>query len=130
MSDYGYGITSDERIRSLVAEALDDVPVVWDPHPRGAPAVPGTSLVTPNEPELFAIVGAAPEDGLAGIRRAAAALVERWQVAATCVTIGARGALLFVGSDAPLPITFRGFATMSPLAMRIDSSGTSASMRR
>jgi D-beta-D-heptose 7-phosphate kinase / D-beta-D-heptose 1-phosphate adenosyltransferase len=27
--------------------------------------------------------------------------VERWQVAATCVTIGARGALLFVGPDAP-----------------------------
>ena len=49
VSDYGYGTTSDERIRSLITGALADVPVVWDPHPRGAPAVPGTSLVTPNE---------------------------------------------------------------------------------
>ena len=105
MSDYGHGTTSDERIRSLIADALGDVPVVWDPHPRGAPAVPGTSLVTPNEQELFALVDAAHDDALAGIRRAAATLVQRWQVAAMCVTIGARGALLFVGPDAPRLVT-------------------------
>jgi len=101
VSDYGYGTTSDERIRSLIASALGGAPVVWDPHPRGAPAVPGTSLVTPNERELFAFVDAAPDDGLAGLRRAATTLLDRWQVAAVCVTVGARGALLFVGANAP-----------------------------
>jgi D-beta-D-heptose 7-phosphate kinase/D-beta-D-heptose 1-phosphate adenosyltransferase len=105
VSDYGHGTTSDERLRSLIAAALVDVPVVWDPHPRGAPAVPGTSLVTPNEKELFALVDATHDDGLAGIRRAAATLLDRWQVAAMCVTIGARGALLFVGPDAPRLVT-------------------------
>ena len=105
VSDYGYGTTSDERLRSLIAATLADVPVVWDPHPRGGPAVPGTSLVTPNEKELFAFVDAADDDGLAGIRRAAATLLSRWQVAAMCVTIGARGALLLVGPDAPRLVT-------------------------
>ena len=101
VSDYGYGTTSDERVRSLVAGALRDVPVVWDPHPRGAPPLPGTSIVTPNEKELFGFVEAAPDESLAGIRKAAAALLARWEAAAMCVTIGARGALLFVGPDAP-----------------------------
>ena len=105
VSDYGHGTTSDERVRSLIAAALVDVPVVWDPHPRGAPAVPGTSLLTPNAGELFGFVDAAPDDALAGIRRAAATLADRWQVAAMCVTIGARGALLFVGPDAPRLVT-------------------------
>jgi D-beta-D-heptose 7-phosphate kinase / D-beta-D-heptose 1-phosphate adenosyltransferase len=101
VSDYGYGTTSDERIRSLVAGALPDVPVVWDPHPRGAPAVRGASLVTPNEKELFGFVDAASDGSLAGIRRAAATLLARWGTAAVCVTLGARGALLFMGPDAP-----------------------------
>jgi D-beta-D-heptose 7-phosphate kinase / D-beta-D-heptose 1-phosphate adenosyltransferase len=105
VSDYGYGATSDERIRSLIADALTDVPVVWDPHPRGAPAVPGTSLVTPNDHELFDFVDTAHDESLAGIRRAAATFVSRWQAAAVCVTIGARGALLFVGPDAPRLVT-------------------------
>jgi rfaE bifunctional protein nucleotidyltransferase chain/domain/rfaE bifunctional protein kinase chain/domain len=101
VSDYGYGTTADERIRALVAEALVDVPVVWDPHPRGTPAVPGTSLVTPNEKELFGFVDAEPDESLAGIRRAVSTLVGRWQPAAVSVTVGARGALLFTGPDAP-----------------------------
>ncbi len=101
VSDYGYGTTADERIRSLVAGALVDVPVVWDPHPRGTPAVPGTSLVTPNEKELFGFVDAGPDESLAGIRQAVSTLVARWQPAAVCVTVGPRGALLFTGPDAP-----------------------------
>ncbi len=105
VSDYGHGTTSDERIRSLITSALVDVPLVWDPHPRGAPAVPGTSLVTPNERELFGFVDAAHDQSMAGIRRAAATLVSRWQPAAVCVTVGARGALLFIGPDAPRLVT-------------------------
>ena len=45
------------------------------------------------------------DESLAGIRRAAATFVSRWQAAAVCVTIGARGALLFVGPDTPRLVT-------------------------
>ncbi len=101
VADYGHGTTSDERIRTLIAGALATIPVIWDPHPNGAPAVPGTTLVTPNEKELFALVDDPADGSLAGLRRAAAEFADRWRAAAVCVTIGSRGALLFVGQDAP-----------------------------
>ena len=101
VADYGHGTTSDARIRTLIADALATIPVIWDPHPRGAPAVPGTTLVTPNEKELFGLVDHPADGSLAGIRRAAAEFADRWRAAAVCVTIGSRGALLFVGQDAP-----------------------------
>src|SRR5690606_11184741 len=55
VSDYGRG----------TADALRDVltarpPLVWDPHPRGGPPVPGTRLVTPAEKEALAL---APDAG-------------------------------------------------------------------
>ncbi len=58
VSDYGRG----------TADALRDVlaarpPLVWDPHPRGGPPVPGTRLVTPAEKEAH---GFAPRDGHPG----------------------------------------------------------------
>ncbi len=101
VADYGYGTTSDAHIRTLISDALDEMPVVWDPHPSGAPALPGTTLVIPNDKELFGFVERSAESSLTGIRRAAVKLADRWGVAAVCVTIGSRGALLFVGHDAP-----------------------------
>jgi D-beta-D-heptose 7-phosphate kinase/D-beta-D-heptose 1-phosphate adenosyltransferase len=101
VADYGHGTTSDERIRTLISDALVEIPVVWDPHPKGAPAVPGTTLITPNEQELFGFVDSAGDGSLTSIRRAAAEFADRWRGAAVCVTIGSRGALLFVGRDAP-----------------------------
>lgn len=58
VSDYGRG----------AADALRDVlaarpPLVWDPHPRGGPPVPGTRLVTPAEKEAH---GFAPSEGRPG----------------------------------------------------------------
>ena len=101
VSDYGRGTTADERVRTLISAALAEVPVVWDPHPHGSPAVPGTSLVTPNEKELFGFVETASDGSLGSVRGAARELADRWRVPAVCVTIGARGALLYVGPDAP-----------------------------
>ena len=94
VSDYGVGATADARIRALVAAATDRVPVVWDPHLRGTPAVAGTSLVIPNERELFGVLDREPTGALSGIHRAAVALRDAWDVGAVCVTLGARGVLL------------------------------------
>ena len=101
VADYGHGTTSDERIRTLISDALVGIPVIWDPHPKGAPAVPGATLVTPNEKELFGFVDAPADGSLTSIRCAAAEFADRWRAAAVSVTIGSRGALLFVGQDAP-----------------------------
>ncbi|AQS66788.1 D-beta-D-heptose 1-phosphate adenosyltransferase [Streptomyces pactum] len=108
VSDYGRG----------TADALRDVltarpPLVWDPHPRGGPPVPGTRLVTPAEKEAH---GFAPRDGHpgGGLRAAAldaAALVRDWRVAAVTVTLGSRGALLSYGEHpllVPAPAAHHG----------------------
>ena len=49
MSDYGRGVAADPAVRDAIARAVARrVPVVWDPHPRGAAPVPGVTVVTPN----------------------------------------------------------------------------------
>jgi rfaE bifunctional protein nucleotidyltransferase chain/domain len=63
------------------------VPVVWDPHPRGQTPIPGCALVTPNEAEARHFSGG--DETFDALR-------ERWNAAALCVTVGARGARLFV----------------------------------
>jgi D-beta-D-heptose 7-phosphate kinase / D-beta-D-heptose 1-phosphate adenosyltransferase len=80
VADYGRGVTAHRGIRTLLARAAKLVPVVWDPHPRGATPTPGCWLVTPNQAE------AAPHS--------AESLRRRWQARAVCVTLGGRGAVL------------------------------------
>jgi D-beta-D-heptose 7-phosphate kinase/D-beta-D-heptose 1-phosphate adenosyltransferase len=87
VSDYGNGITSHPLLRGLLQDVAPRIPVVWDPHPRGADPIPGAALVTPNEAEA---------QGLSAER-----LRERWQVHAVCVTLGDRGALLTTGQGGP-----------------------------
>ena len=48
VSDYGRGLTADPAVREALTAAAARVPLVWDPHPNGAPPVPGATLVTPN----------------------------------------------------------------------------------
>ncbi|MEV5870967.1 D-glycero-beta-D-manno-heptose 1-phosphate adenylyltransferase [Streptomyces tendae] len=108
VSDYGRG----------AADALRDVlaarpPLVWDPHPRGGPPVPGTRLVTPAEKEAHAFAPDRDHRG-GGLRAAAldaAALVRDWRAAAVAVTLGPRGALLSYGEHpllVPAPAAHRG----------------------
>ncbi|CAL9622557.1 D-glycero-beta-D-manno-heptose 1-phosphate adenylyltransferase [Streptomyces griseomycini] len=94
VSDYGRG-TADVLRDVLAARP----PLLWDPHPRGGPPVPGTRLVTPAEKEALALApdGATPRRDLAAAARSAAALVRHWKAAAVAVTLGARGALLSYG---------------------------------
>ncbi|HEU4674585.1 MAG TPA: D-glycero-beta-D-manno-heptose 1-phosphate adenylyltransferase [Motilibacteraceae bacterium] len=104
VSDYAGGITSLEPVRAAIAAAARKVPVVWDPHPRGARPVPGCHVVTPNESEAKALSGVDDSGlrGLALVERRAAALVEQWAVRAVTVTLGHRGALLSYGEGAPM----------------------------
>ncbi|MFF9819152.1 D-glycero-beta-D-manno-heptose 1-phosphate adenylyltransferase [Streptomyces sp. NPDC014006] len=102
VSDYGRGAA--DALRDVLTERP---PLVWDPHPRGGPPVPGTRLVTParSEAEAFARQTDAGADTPGGeLRQAAgqaAALVRHWRVGAVSVTLGVRGALLSYG-DHPL----------------------------
>jgi rfaE bifunctional protein nucleotidyltransferase chain/domain len=97
-----------DGIRDVLAAVAPDVPVVWDPHPRGPEPVPGARLVTPNEDEAavlaarrgFEVQG--PRHSLVSIRRRAEALGRAWQVHAVAVTLGARGALLSYGAGTPV----------------------------
>jgi D-beta-D-heptose 7-phosphate kinase/D-beta-D-heptose 1-phosphate adenosyltransferase len=96
VADYGRGVTADPGVRDLVVGAARRVPVVWDPHPRGAAPVPGVTLATPNLDEARAAAGVEPDrdDWLATASRAGAALRARWQADAVAVTAGSRGAVL------------------------------------
>jgi D-beta-D-heptose 7-phosphate kinase/D-beta-D-heptose 1-phosphate adenosyltransferase len=87
VSDYGRGVTADPGVRDALIGLTRRVPVVWDPHPRGSPPVPGCRLVTPNEAEAASVAGA-------GGLPSAAALRVQWCCDAVAITLGARGAAL------------------------------------
>lgn len=102
VSDYGRGLTSLDALRRQVAELARRIPVVWDPHPRGAAPVPGARLVTPNRDEAAAMSAAAGVDadgwtGLAAASSQACALMRIWQAHGVAITLGAGGALLSHG---------------------------------
>jgi rfaE bifunctional protein nucleotidyltransferase chain/domain/rfaE bifunctional protein kinase chain/domain len=91
VSDYGGPVTSAPAVRELLARHASRVPVVWDPHPRGAPPVAGVTVATPNR---AAAHHSSPDPGSNGaLSVLAAALRARWQVQAVCITDGARGAV-------------------------------------
>jgi D-beta-D-heptose 7-phosphate kinase / D-beta-D-heptose 1-phosphate adenosyltransferase len=98
VSDYGAGVTRDAELRDLLARAAHERPLVWDPHPRGGPPVPGASLATPNLAEARA---ALPDDGAAGLSDDVLAerLRTAWGVRAVAVTAGARGAFVASGGE-------------------------------
>ena len=102
VSDYGRGTTADPAIRAALTDAATRVPVVWDPHPNGAPPVPGATLVTPNLGEARGYVselrGHSTKVRSRGFPQEPAqlgeALREHWGVAAVAVTAGSSGAVL------------------------------------
>ncbi|MFF7177591.1 PfkB family carbohydrate kinase [Streptomyces sp. NPDC008121] len=99
VADYGRG-TADV-LRTALASAAPRVPLVWDPHPRGGPPVPGARLVTPNASEataLCAVVGSS----LRAHAGRGADLAGRWAAGSVCVTLGERGALLTRPGSAPV----------------------------
>ncbi|MFI9155067.1 D-glycero-beta-D-manno-heptose 1-phosphate adenylyltransferase [Streptomyces sp. NPDC053367] len=123
VADYGRG-TAD-ALRDALAETAARVPVVWDPHPRGRPPVPGVRLVTPSSAEARTFAAAQgpsrpdatqDRDSAGELHTAAqdaAALVRAWRAASVAVTLGGRGALLSHGATpllVPCPVTAEGDA--------------------
>jgi D-beta-D-heptose 7-phosphate kinase / D-beta-D-heptose 1-phosphate adenosyltransferase len=97
VADYGRGMTADSSLRSLVrAAAQDGVPVVWDPHPRGATPSRGISLVTPNRAEAHRLTGSGPDGScsLAAVIASARRLRDDWASDAVAVTLGHEGAVV------------------------------------
>ncbi|MBV9792496.1 MAG: bifunctional heptose 7-phosphate kinase/heptose 1-phosphate adenyltransferase [Actinobacteria bacterium] len=106
VSDYGRGLTADPELRALLARQAARVPLVWDPHPRGASPVPRARLVTPNYAEALAAAGteAGVADALPTAVAAAQELGSRWTADAVAVTLGERGAVLVQGATAPVVV--------------------------
>ncbi|HYH48142.1 MAG TPA: D-glycero-beta-D-manno-heptose 1-phosphate adenylyltransferase [Acidimicrobiia bacterium] len=102
VSDYGRGLTGDAALRKALADRR--APVVWDPHPRGAEPVPGVRLATPNRAEAARFAPGVEGDGLRSLAVRAAVLGRRWRAAGIAVTLGADGAMLWTGGDAPLVV--------------------------
>ncbi len=95
VSDYGGGITHDPAVRAALTDhARAGGIVVWDPHPRGAPPVPGCALVTPNRAEAEALCGPVTEESAVSGQELAARLREQWDAHAVVVTAGGDGAHL------------------------------------
>jgi rfaE bifunctional protein kinase chain/domain/rfaE bifunctional protein nucleotidyltransferase chain/domain len=96
VSDYGRGVAADPVVRAALHRTVARrVPVVWDPHPRGPEPVPGVTVVTPNLAEARGSAGLAVDgSGVAAALALGADLVERWDVRAVAVTLGARGAVV------------------------------------
>jgi rfaE bifunctional protein nucleotidyltransferase chain/domain len=90
-SCYGAGATAHPELRAaLERRAAAHRPVVWDPHPRGGPPVPGCLLVSPNLAEARVTLARpdAPGDLLAP------ALGQLWRATHVAVTCGPDGVWL------------------------------------
>lgn len=108
VSDYGRGMSAYDPLRHELQRLAPRRPIVWDPHPRGARAVSGARLLTPNANEAQRLGDARPDDR--GLRSLAAhvehgrALSRAWRAAAVAVTLGADGAVLIQGDGPPLMV--------------------------
>jgi rfaE bifunctional protein nucleotidyltransferase chain/domain/rfaE bifunctional protein kinase chain/domain len=104
-SDYGLGVLGQPQVRAALARVADDVPIVWDPHPRGSAPVPGAALATPNAAEAARLAGHGERPGdLAAAIGQARTLAARWRVAGVAVTRGPAGAVLVGDEGNPLVV--------------------------
>jgi rfaE bifunctional protein nucleotidyltransferase chain/domain/rfaE bifunctional protein kinase chain/domain len=103
-SDYGRGVASHPQLRQAIAERAADVPVVWDPHPRGRPPIPGVALATPNRREAADTVPDVRGTTIRADAARARELRERWQARAIALTLGEAGALLEQGAAVPVMV--------------------------
>ncbi|MBY4127600.1 bifunctional heptose 7-phosphate kinase/heptose 1-phosphate adenyltransferase [Rhodococcus fascians] len=94
VSDYGRGVANLPAVREALAARTCEIPVVWDPHPRGPAPVADAALVTPNAAEADQELGRTCHDNERGIR-----LCRNWNARAAAVTVGSRGAVLSTASD-------------------------------
>lgn len=95
VSDYGRGVAGHPEVRGALDRVGGRVPLVWDPHPRGARPLHGATVVTPNLAEARALADSATDPGdEADVAAVASRLAAHWQAASVCVTRAERGAVL------------------------------------
>jgi D-beta-D-heptose 7-phosphate kinase / D-beta-D-heptose 1-phosphate adenosyltransferase len=104
VADYGRGVAAQEGVLQALNACADEIPMVWDPHPRGPGPPPGVTIATPNDAEARRLVPDPPGDGLAEASERALALRERWKARSLCLTRGAAGALYVQDGRAPLAV--------------------------
>jgi D-beta-D-heptose 7-phosphate kinase/D-beta-D-heptose 1-phosphate adenosyltransferase len=115
VSDYGSGTTAAPRLRTLLGAAAGRTSIVWDPHPRGAAAVPGVRVLTPNLAEarllgdrvrnaISADCRPAPSAGALGVEGLGRLLGRAWSATSTAVTLGPAGAILVLQDGYPLMV--------------------------
>ncbi len=105
VSDYGRGLSAKVGLRAALAEVSSGVPIVWDPHPKGAQPVPGVRLATPNVAEAAGLAAEIGGAGPAATVGRARVLRERWRAEGVAVTLGGEGALLIYGGADPFLAT-------------------------
>jgi rfaE bifunctional protein nucleotidyltransferase chain/domain/rfaE bifunctional protein kinase chain/domain len=102
VADYGRGLLANAELRAALGERGRKVPLVWDPHPRGAEPVASTWAATPNASEAAGATGSAVT-GVHSASSAAKELRTRWGCRSVVITLGSLGALLNE-SDSDLPL--------------------------
>ncbi|HEX6887051.1 MAG TPA: D-glycero-beta-D-manno-heptose 1-phosphate adenylyltransferase [Candidatus Nanopelagicales bacterium] len=104
-SDYGLGVLGQPQVRRELARIAAEIPIVWDPHPRGSAPVPGIALATPNAAEAARLAGRADRSAdLGDAVTHARLLATRWRAEAVVVTRGAQGAVLVGAEGNPLVV--------------------------
>jgi len=99
VADYGRGLAEDARLRTVLSDRGLNVPVVWDPHPRGGRPMLGATVATPNLPEATRAAGVQGRDATTAAL-AARALRDAWSCP-IAVTLGELGVLLADAPDEP-----------------------------
>ncbi|WP_022899956.1 bifunctional heptose 7-phosphate kinase/heptose 1-phosphate adenyltransferase [Humibacter albus] len=100
VADYGRGLADDAAVRREIGRRGGDVPVVWDPHPRGGRPVLGVAVATPNVVEAARAAGIG-DRGDAAAASAARLLRDEW-ACAVAVTMGEAGVIVAdVSSEQP-----------------------------
>ncbi|MEA3218391.1 MAG: D-beta-D-heptose 7-phosphate kinase / D-beta-D-heptose 1-phosphate adenosyltransferase [Acidimicrobiia bacterium] len=130
VADYGRGLTASPAVRALLADVPAAKPLVWDPHPRGAPPVADCWVVTPNavEARRFAESLQRGQDEVPGddrhqrsprsmlVSAAADAIRLRrgWVARAVALTRGPEGAVLAGPTGSPVLIPCHAVAGGDP----------------
>jgi D-beta-D-heptose 7-phosphate kinase/D-beta-D-heptose 1-phosphate adenosyltransferase len=104
VADYGRGVAASEDVRSVLTALSPQIPVIWDPHPRGPVPVPGTAIASPNRREAAHFVKDAAENDLRSDIARARHLVKLWKIGHLVVTRDQGGAVMVTRDDAAAPL--------------------------
>ena len=96
VADYGRGLTANPSLRAALAQLALRIPIIWDPHPAGAPPVEGVAVATPNwaEARAAAVVLSPAAPAAGSPAELGRTLMGLWRSNAVLVTQGEHGATL------------------------------------